>query len=121
MPRRGRPSRTGVTPRHRDGRNFGRTSGMNMRRLYTPRAAARYAAALLGIALVAALLGTGPAREPSQGLIVADRAHTASEFASVRAPITGTVISVHAVDHQYVTAGTVLIALSTARYRSDLA
>ncbi len=94
---------------------------MHMRRLvYTPRTAARYAAALLGVALVAALLGTGPVRGPSQGLVVADRAHTAGELAPVRAPIAGTVVSVHAVDRQYVTAGTVLIALSTARDRSDL-
>ena len=94
---------------------------MHMRRLYTPRTAARYAAALLGVALVAALLGTGPVREPSQGLVVTDRARTAGELAPVRAPITGTVVSVRAVDRQYVTAGTVLVALSTARDRSDLA
>ncbi len=94
---------------------------MRMRQWCTHPRAARYAAVLLGVALLAALLGTGTVRQPSQGLIVADRGRTAGVFAPVRAPIAGTVVSVRAVDRQYVTAGTVLIALSTAHERSALA
>jgi len=92
-----------------------------MRQWGTHPRAARYAAVLLGVALLAALLGTGTVRQPPQGLIVADRGRTAGVFAPVRAPIAGTVLSVHAVNRQYVTAGTVLIALSTAHERSALA
>ena len=79
----------------------------------------RQAAIGFGIALIA--FGNGATHEAHQGLLVADQGHTAGILAPVRSPIAGTVVAVRAADHQYVTAGSVLISLSASRYRSAIA
>ena len=72
----------------------------------------RQAAIGFGIALIA--FGNGATHEAHQGLLVADQGHTAGILAPVRSPIAGTVVAVRAADHQYVTAGSVLISLSAS-------